>query len=101
MRDPVPLLPATGVEQLCHAALAAAEPSGPTSVCASRVIDGRPRGVVWASDAHARQLDDLQVVLGEGPGVTALAEGGPVMVRDVREHWRTRWLACGVRCRLG
>lgn len=81
-----------GVERLCRAALAAAEPSGLTSVCASRVVDDRPRGVVWASDSRARQLDDLQVVLGEGPGVTALAEGGPVIVPDLLEQWRQGWV---------
>jgi hypothetical protein len=61
-------------------------------VCASRVIDERPRGVVWASDARARQLDDLQVVLGEGPGVTAVTEGGPVLVPDLRKQWRHGWV---------
>jgi hypothetical protein len=59
----------------------------------SRVVDGLPRGVVWASDLRARQLDDLQVVLGEGPGITALSEGGPALVPDVHEHWRTAWVA--------
>jgi hypothetical protein len=83
---------AGSVEELCRAALAAAEPSGLTSVCASRVIDNRPRGVAWSSDARARHLDDLQVLLGEGPGVTALTEGGPVMVGDLREQWRHGWV---------
>ena len=102
MRDPVWPVPSMGVGELCRAALAAAEPSGLTSVCASRVLDERPRGVVWASDSRARQLDDLQVVLGEGPGVTALVEGGPVMVRDVQEHWRKSWLAFdGAAAELG
>ena len=84
--------PAVNLERLCRAALAAAVPAGLTSVCASRVIDERPRGVVWASDARARQVDDLQVVLGEGPGVTALIEGGPVLVPDLREHWHRGWV---------
>ena len=68
MLTPVSALSATGVERLCCAALAVAGPSGLTSVCASRVVGDRPRGVVWASDERARQLDDLQVVVGEGPG---------------------------------
>lgn len=29
------------------------------------------------SDARAWKLDDLRFVLGEGPGVTALVDGGP------------------------
>jgi hypothetical protein len=94
MREPSLLLPsaAKGVDELSRAALAIAEPAGLTSACVSRVVDERPRAVVWASDERARYLDDLQVVLGEGPGVTALAEGGPVIVSDLREHWRQGWL---------
>lgn len=84
--------PTEGVERLCRAALAVAEPAGLTSVCASRVVEDRPRGVVWASDPRARQLDDLQVVLGEGPSIAALAEGGPVMVPDLHQQWRQAWV---------
>jgi len=90
--DSAPTWPKLDVERLCRAALAAAEPAGLTSVCASRVVDDRPRGVVWASDSRARRLDDLQIVLGEGPGITALVEGGPVLVLDLREHWRQGWV---------
>lgn len=83
----------TAVEKLCCAALAAAIPAGFVSVSASRVLDRRLKGVMWASDSRARGLDDLQVVLGEGPSVSAVAEGGPVMVHDVAEHWRQGWVA--------
>lgn len=92
MPDVTPLFAVEGVEKLCRAALAAAEPTGLTSICASRVVEDRPRGVLWASDERARQLDDLQVVLGEGPAVTALAEGGPVMVSDLQQQWRQGWV---------
>ena len=94
MREPSMLLPSPtrGAEELCRAALAIAGPAGFTSGCVSRVVDGRPRAELWASDERARYLDDLQVVLGEGPGVTATAEGGPVMVSDLREHWRQGWM---------
>ncbi|MGV8910834.1 MAG: GAF domain-containing protein [Propionicimonas sp.] len=92
MLDSAPSWPKLDVERLCRAALAAAGPAGLTSVCASRVVDDRPRGVVWASDSRARRLDDLQVVLGEGPGITAFAEGGPVLVLDLCEHWRQGWV---------
>ena len=92
MRDQGGSSTAVRVERLCRAALEAAEPAGLTSVCASRVIDERPRGVVWASDPRARKLDDLQVVLGEGPGIAAVAEGGPVLVPDLRGQWRQGWV---------
>ncbi len=61
-------------------------------MCASRVIDDRPRAVVWASDARSRKLDDLQMVLGEGPGIAAVTEGGPVLVPDLRSQWRQGWV---------
>ena len=83
MLDTASTWPKLGVERLCRAALDAAAPVGLTSVCATRVVDDRPRGVMWASDSRARRLDDLQVVLGEGPGITALTEGGPVLVPDL------------------
>ena len=92
MPDRFPRPPAPEVKNLCSAALAVAYPAGLTSVCLSRVIDERPRGVIWASDDRARQLDDLQVVLGEGPAVTALAEGGPVMVTDLSVQSRYGWV---------
>ncbi len=93
MRDRGSTVAATRVERLSRAALVAAEPSDLTSVCVSRVLAHRPRGVLWASDERGRQLDDLQVVVGEGPGVTALVEGGPVLVADLRAHWHKGWLA--------
>jgi hypothetical protein len=92
MRDAASTVSRLDVERLCRAALAAAEPAGLTSVCVSRIIDDRPRGVVWASDQRAGQLDDLQVVLGEGPGITAAAEGGPVLVADLEDQWRRDWV---------
>jgi hypothetical protein len=92
MPDQVPSSSAN-VERLVRAALAAAGPAGFTSVCVSRVLGDRPQGVVWASDERARRLDDLQVVVGEGPGVTALVDGGPVLVADLQQHWREGWLA--------
>lgn len=92
MPDPVSPWPTEGVERLCRAALAAARSTGLTSICVSRVVEDRPRAVVWASDERARQLDDLQVVLGEGPAVTALMEGGPVMVTDLQQQWRQGWV---------
>jgi hypothetical protein len=92
MPDPGVRWPAVRVERLCRAALDVAKPSGLTSVSAARVIEDRPRGVVWASDQRARQLDDLQVVLGEGPSIAAVTEGGPVLVPDLRGYWRQGWV---------
>lgn len=79
------------VETLCRAAIIAAEHSGLTAVCVSRVLDTLPRLVVWASTARARKLDELQVLLGEGPAVTALADGAPVLVPDLHRPWGVSW----------
>ena len=40
--------------------------------------------VLCASDGVAERVEWLQVTLGEGPGVDAVASGGPVVVSDLR-----------------
>ena len=92
MRVPDAAWPGVRLEQLCRAALSVAEPAGLTSICASRVVNHRPRGLVWSSGKRARRLDDLQLVLGEGPGIDAVIEGGPVLVPDLLQNWRHGWV---------
>ncbi|HVF05957.1 MAG TPA: GAF and ANTAR domain-containing protein [Frankiaceae bacterium] len=41
------------------------------------------RGVVCATDDVAARIEDLQVMLGEGPCVDAVGTGGPVLVPDL------------------
>lgn len=45
-----------------------------------------------ASDAWAADLEQAQYMMGEGPGVAAFTEGGPVLVEDVAVE-QPRWPA--------
>jgi GAF domain-containing protein len=58
-------------------------------------VDG-PSGVVLAAtDEHARQLEELQFALGEGPCVEASGGGRPVLVPDVAATGSSRWARFG------
>src|SRR5215203_2878114 len=46
---------------------------------------------LWASDDVARELDELQFSLGEGPCVEAFVDRRPVLVADLAEHANSRW----------
>ena len=46
---------------------------------------------LWASDDVARELDELQFSLGEGPCVQAFVDRRPVLVPDLAEHGDARW----------
>ena len=46
---------------------------------------------LWASDSVARELDELQFSLGEGPCVQALVDRRPVLVADLAETADDRW----------
>jgi hypothetical protein len=48
---------------------------------------------VYASDAQAARLDELQFDLGIGPCWDALSTGRPVLEPDLREHPRALWPA--------
>lgn len=50
----------------------------------------RSQELVAASDSWARVLEELQYMLGEGPGAAAFADGGPVLVSDL-ESAENRW----------
>lgn len=50
--------------------------------------------VLCASDDVAERVEWAQITLGEGPGVDAVATGGPVVVADVSSDGR-RWPAFG------
>ncbi len=54
-------------------------------------VDAQQR-LVRASDAVAARLEDLQLTVGEGPGLTAAATGGPVLVPDLAAEG-ARWPA--------
>ncbi|BDX30332.1 GAF domain-containing protein [Mycobacterium antarcticum] len=66
-------------------------------------VDGSGLEVMCASDGVAERIEWTQITLGEGPGVDAVAAGGPMMVADLAEspgRWPTfaaEAIGCGVR----
>jgi hypothetical protein len=50
------------------------------------------RETLWATDATAEIVEDLQFTLNEGACMEAAATGRPVLVADLRDHTKTtRW----------
>src|SRR3954451_20533455 len=45
----------------------------------------------YASDATVQRIEDLQLMTGSGPCVTAVDEGQPVLVPDLAARGETRW----------
>jgi len=84
---------------LILAALAGANPDDPRAypqrVCvvsarvmrmtgAGLTLPGAPKlGAAWASDDRARALEELQLLLGEGPGLDAVALRRPILAPDL------------------
>jgi hypothetical protein len=52
-----------------------------------------PAGTVTATDAAARQLEELQFTLGEGPSIDASRSGRPVLEPDLARTAPRRWPA--------
>lgn len=88
--------------RLCAACLSALPVSG---VGAALMTADGPSGIVLAAtDERARQLEELQFTLGEGPCVEASGGGWPVLEPDLTAAGTPRWprfgaavLAAGVR----
>jgi hypothetical protein len=59
----------------------------------SLVQDGQAGGTVTGSDGHARELEDLQFDLGEGPCVDAVKARRPVLEADLGGAGARRWPA--------
>src|SRR5688500_10024764 len=57
------------------------------------MTDDGPAGTVAATDATARQLEELQFSLGEGPCVDASRTGRPVLQPDLARTGPERWPA--------
>lgn len=60
------------------------------------VSEGGHRGVLCSSNRPAATVEELQVTLGEGPGIDAHRLGVPVTEADLASSGASRWLAfCG------
>jgi len=87
-----------------HVAAAILTVAGVTGVAVTVRLPATPREAVYASDRVAAELEELTLMLGEGPSVDALADG-PVFASDLTDAESTmRWpaftdraLAVGVR----
>lgn len=76
-------------QQICRACVAGLGMDG----AAISLLTGSPsRQTLWATDATAQRLEDLQFGLNEGVCMEAAATGRPVLVADVRTSPRVaRW----------
>jgi GAF domain/ANTAR domain len=75
-------------ERLC-AACAEALPI--TGVGLGFMNDGGPIGTIAATDGPARRMEDLQLVMGEGPCLEASQSGRPVLQPDLGATAPARW----------
>lgn len=74
--------------RLCAAVAQALSASG--AAVAVMAEDGT-RGVTVASDPASERVEELQFVLGEGPGIDAFANRRPVLVSDLVGDALARW----------
>jgi hypothetical protein len=75
-------------EQLCTAC---ADELPVTGVGLAFMNDTGPMGIVAATDGPARSMEDLQLVLGEGPCVEASQTRRPILQPDLAATGATRW----------
>lgn len=76
------------LQRMCRAAARTLAASG-TSV--SLWNGGMVRGLCAASDPLSEQVEELQFVLGEGPGLDAFDTRRPVLVADLADSATNRW----------
>ena len=79
---------AVAVDHVCAAAVSVV---GVDSAAVAVILDATPRELMYATDRTASELEDLALMLGEGPCVDATT-GGPVLVGDLTvSECRIRW----------
>lgn len=89
-----PVLPAGGdsaPDRLRRMCTAAAHELSACGVAVSVLAEGGMRGVLVASDPISERVEELQLLLGEGPCVDALAARRPVLVSVFDAAAKTRW----------
>jgi hypothetical protein len=76
-------------ERICQAAVEGLEVDG---AAISLLTASTLRETLYATDATAELLEDLQFSLGEGPCVEAATGGGPVLIANLNDPGQTsRW----------
>lgn len=66
-----------------------------TGVGMTLMTDGGHGGTIAATDGPARVMKELQLSLGEGPGMDASREGRPVLMPDLARTAPTKWPGFG------
>jgi hypothetical protein len=77
-----------GMRRLCAAAAQAMSASG---AAVTVMAEDGERGAMVASDPTSERIEELQFVLGEGPGIDAFASRRPVLVPDLAGEAVARW----------
>lgn len=80
----------TGTKRLCRLA---AEITGASGASIMLLADDLVRGSLCTTDGVAAYVDDLQLTLGEGPGLDAHTSGRPVLEPDLCSPVGSRWPA--------
>lgn len=76
-------------EQFCRACVAGL---GIDGAAISLLPESASRETLYATDATAERVEELQYTLGEGPCIEAVTSGRPVLVPDVEKATgQTRW----------
>jgi hypothetical protein len=57
----------------------------------SLIFAGVSSGTLGSSDAAAREYDELQFTIGEGPCLDSVSTRAPVLVADLAKHSQVRW----------
>jgi ANTAR domain/GAF domain len=77
---------------LAHVCRAAVAALGIDCAAVSVVVGPSTRDTLHATDRLAAELEEWQLLYGQGPCVDAFAEGGPVLVSDLADPgYRNRW----------
>jgi transcriptional regulator with GAF, ATPase, and Fis domain len=78
------------LRRLCVTAAQALSASG---AAVTVMAEDGTRGVVVASDPASEHVEELQFMLGEGPGIDAFVNRRPVLVSDLAADATSRWPA--------
>ncbi len=81
---------AAAADRLCSACVALLDVD---AAAISLVFDGAATGTLGGSSEPARNYDELQFTLGEGPCIDAVTRRTPVLVADLAESGDRRWPA--------
>jgi hypothetical protein len=68
---------------------------GVDAAAISLVFDGTTSGTLGSSGAHARECDELQFILGEGPCLDSVTRRAPVLVIDLADPKDAHWPVYG------